>query len=57
MSRFIPFKEIETDCILALDDDIEMVTPDELEFGFQVHLYAAVCISCEENYHSVIVSN
>ncbi|XP_065174420.1 exostosin-2-like [Sycon ciliatum] len=35
-NRFIPFKDIETDCILALDDDIEMVTPDELEFGFQV---------------------
>lgn len=35
-NRFYPFYEIETDCILAIDDDITMLTADELEFTFQV---------------------
>ena len=34
--RFFPYDEIETECILALDDDIIMLTPDELEFGYEV---------------------
>lgn len=34
--RFFPYTEIKTDCILALDDDIVMLTADELEFGYQV---------------------
>ena len=36
--RFFPYTEIKTDCILALDDDIVMLTADELEFGYQVSL-------------------
>lgn len=35
-NRFYPYKEIETEAVLSLDDDILMLTPDELEFGFQV---------------------
>ncbi|XP_052239253.1 exostosin-2-like isoform X2 [Dreissena polymorpha] len=35
-NRFLPYQEIETECILALDDDIIMLTADELEFGFEV---------------------
>ena len=34
--RFYPYNEVETEAILAIDDDILMLTPDELEFGFQV---------------------
>jgi hypothetical protein len=34
--RFKAYKEIETECILALDDDIVMLTADELQFGFEV---------------------
>ena len=34
--RFFPYHEIQTECILAIDDDINMLTSDELEFGFQV---------------------
>lgn len=34
-NRFFPYKEVETEAILAIDDDILMLTPDELEFGFQ----------------------
>ena len=34
--RFFPYNEVETEAILAIDDDILMLTPDELEFGFQV---------------------
>ncbi|XP_037073398.1 exostosin-2-like [Pollicipes pollicipes] len=35
-NRFYPYDEIETECVLALDDDITMLTVDELEFGYQV---------------------
>jgi len=35
-NRFYPYPEIETDAILAMDDDIVMLTTDELEFGFEV---------------------
>ncbi|CAG2100291.1 unnamed protein product [Medioppia subpectinata] len=35
-NRFYPYECIETDAILAIDDDIVMLTADELEFGYQV---------------------
>lgn len=35
-NRFFPYHEVETQAVLALDDDINMMTPDELEFGYQV---------------------
>ncbi|XP_041979728.1 exostosin-2 [Aricia agestis] len=35
-NRFYPYDEIETECQLTIDDDIIMLTPDELEFGFDV---------------------
>ena len=35
-NRFYPYPEIETECILAIDDDILMLTTDEIEFGFEV---------------------
>ncbi|KAK3099014.1 hypothetical protein FSP39_025286 [Pinctada imbricata] len=35
-NRFFPYHEIDTECILALDDDIVMLTSDELEFGYEV---------------------
>lgn len=37
-NRFYPYKEIETDCVLSIDDDILMVTPEELNFGYQTWL-------------------
>ena len=35
-NRFYPYDEIETEAVLALDDDIQMLTTDELEFGYEV---------------------
>ncbi|CAD5119025.1 DgyrCDS7675 [Dimorphilus gyrociliatus] len=35
-NRFYPYAEIETEAILSLDDDILMLTIDELEFAYQV---------------------
>lgn len=35
-NRFYPFEDIETEAVLALDDDINMLTTDELEFAYQV---------------------
>lgn len=34
-NRFLPYPEIETAAVFALDDDITMLTTDELEFGFK----------------------
>ena len=35
-NRFFPYAEIETDCVLSIDDDIDFMEPDEFEFGYQV---------------------
>ena len=43
--RFYPYNEVETEAILAIDDDILMLTPDELEFGFQVCVHRTVDLS------------
>lgn len=32
-NRFYPYEEIETEAILTIDDDINMLTADELDFG------------------------
>lgn len=32
-NRFYPYDEIETEAILTIDDDIVMLTTDELDFG------------------------
>ncbi|XP_055335546.1 exostosin-2-like [Paramacrobiotus metropolitanus] len=37
-NRFLPYDDIETEAILNLDDDILMLTVDEIEFGYQVWL-------------------
>ena len=34
-NRFHPFSEIQTEAVLSLDDDINMLTSDEFEFGYQ----------------------
>nr|CAB3244014.1 exostosin-2-like [Phallusia mammillata] len=35
-NRFFPYEEIKTEAVLAIDDDIIMLTADEIEFGYQV---------------------
>ncbi|XP_065367829.1 exostosin-2 [Calliphora vicina] len=35
-NRFFPYKDIETEAILTIDDDINMLTDDEVEFGYEV---------------------
>lgn len=35
-NRFYPFEEITTEAVLSMDDDIVMLTADELEFAYQV---------------------
>ncbi|CAH0552853.1 unnamed protein product [Brassicogethes aeneus] len=35
-NRFLPFKEIETEAVLHIDDDIVMLTSDEVEFAYEV---------------------
>lgn len=35
-NRFYPYPDIETEAVLTIDDDITMLTPDELDFAFEV---------------------
>ncbi len=35
-NRFYPYEEIKTEAVLSMDDDIVMLTADELEFAYQV---------------------
>lgn len=35
-NRFIPYDEIETEAVFSLDDDIVMLTIDEMQFAFDV---------------------
>lgn len=37
-NRFYPYEEIETEAILTIDDDIVMLTADELDFGLDIYL-------------------
>ena len=34
--RFYPYPEIETDAVLSIDEDINMLSADEIQFGFEV---------------------
>lgn len=45
-NRFFPYDEIETEAVLAIDDDIIMLTSDELQFGYEVRRFEAayLCI-------------
>ncbi len=40
--RFFPYNEIETEAIFSLDDDIVMLTADEIQFAFEVGPYLPV---------------
>jgi Glycosyl transferase family 64 domain. len=42
-NRFYPYEEIETEAILTIDDDIVMLTADELEFGYEVCVLDSTC--------------
>lgn len=37
-NRFYPYDEIETEAVLSIDDDIIMLTADEVEFAYEVSL-------------------
>lgn len=36
-NRFYPYDEIETEAVLSIDDDIIMLTADEVEFAYEVY--------------------
>jgi glucuronyl/N-acetylglucosaminyl transferase EXT2 len=44
-NRFYPYEEIETEAILTIDDDIVMLTADELEFGYEVRVFLTLILS------------
>jgi hypothetical protein len=53
-NRFFPFDEIETEAVFSLDDDIIMLTVDEIEFGFQV---STLALSILLNYLDIFIDN
>jgi len=38
-NRFYPYDEIETEAVLSIDDDIIMLTADEVEFAYEVQKF------------------
>ena len=48
-NRFYPYPEIETEAILTIDDDIVMLTSDELEFGYEVRPFSLLHSDQTEN--------
>lgn len=42
-NRFVPYDEIETEAIFSVDDDIVMLTVDEIEFGYEVNIAGLLC--------------
>lgn len=45
-NRFYPYPEIETEAVLTIDDDITMLTSDELDFGMNKNrLYILIIIN------------
>lgn len=53
-NRFFPFDEIETEAVLAIDDDIIMLTSDELQFGYEVVKVPIPCL-CTTTYYEIYV--
>uniref|UniRef100_A0A146YP70 Exostosin-2 n=1 Tax=Fundulus heteroclitus TaxID=8078 RepID=A0A146YP70_FUNHE len=49
-NRFFPYDEIETEAVLAIDDDIIMLTSDELQFGYEVRVFW-VSFLLNRNHH------
>uniref|UniRef100_A0A3Q1B2C2 Exostosin glycosyltransferase 2 n=1 Tax=Amphiprion ocellaris TaxID=80972 RepID=A0A3Q1B2C2_AMPOC len=52
-NRFFPYDEIETEAVLAIDDDIIMLTSDELQFGYEILSYSESCFL----YESILFCN
>ena len=46
-NRFIPYDEIQTEAVFSLDDDIIMLTSDEIEFAFEVGLILVLRVCCK----------
>ena len=53
-NRFYPYDEIETEAILAIDDDIVMLTTDELEFGYEVSIKPFIPVLSKKG-HAILV--
>lgn len=56
--RFYPYEVIETDAVLSIDDDINMLSADEIQFVFEVRFYHAVLYcgsgACRGAYYMVV---
>eukprot|EP00794_Sanderia_malayensis_P017248 gene17248-18972_t len=51
-NRFYPYKEIETEAVLSIDDDISMLTDTEVEFAYNVwRQYPDRLIGFPARYH------
>lgn len=56
-NRFFPYDEIETEAVLAIDDDIIMLTSDELQFGYEVRkaVFTVWLLACTAGNHFQLI--
>lgn len=55
-NRFYPYDEIETEAVLSIDDDIIMLTADEVEFAYEVSLiFLKYLCSLSKITHSIFI--
>ena len=54
-NKFLPYKEIETEAVLQLDDDV-LMAPEEIEFGFrQVYVLGVMTGVLEFAWHLLYI--
>ena len=46
LRSFYPYEVIETDAVLSIDDDINMLTADEIQFAFEVRMMSLALHYC-----------
>ena len=55
-NKFLPYKEIETEAVLQLDDDV-LMAPEEIEFGFrQVYVLVVVSDKILHTFRPMLIS-
>jgi hypothetical protein len=55
LARFYPYDEIETEAVFALDDDILMLTTDEVEFAYAVRSCVVIKVVQIEIFHTNVL--
>ena len=53
-NRFLPLSQIQTDCVMSLDDDVTTLSADEISFGYQAwREFPDRLVGYQSSYHEV----